>query len=97
MFFDNQEPNIIWKSQVVMNANLSGLKLLHVMDCHEEVGLIQIIESLPALESMIISAYSDILGVDFFREFIPTGAQGISRLNQSSVEGQVFVLCPELV
>ena len=60
--------------------------------------LIQILKSVPALETLVISGeYLHNPYVDFFRAFVPVRAQEASGLHQSSWEGQIpGVLCPKL-
>jgi hypothetical protein len=101
---DDDEPNKIWNMHVAVNANLSGLKLLHLhsgflyFKWPTRIDLIQILRSLPSLETFISDeTYIVIPHVDFFKAFIPTDAQGITRLNQSRGKGQIVgVLCPRL-
>ena len=97
----HKEPNSIWEQHIAVNANLSGLKLLHLF-CHNLMTLIldvvKILGSLNALETLVVHGiYLDHPYIDFFKAFIPMNAQGTSGLNQSSWEGQVSgVLCPRL-
>ena len=97
----DKEPNSIWAQHIAVNANLSGLKLLHLF-CDNDMGrifdVVEILGSLSALETLVIDkAYIDRPYVDFFEAFIPRNAQGTSGLHQSGWEGQVSgVLCPRL-
>lgn len=99
VILNHSEPSMVWQKHVVVNANLSGLKLLHIRDWVAEPHLdyfIQIFKSLPALETLIIR-YGTYLDVDFFKAFLQIDAQGTCGLNHLSVEGQrVALLCPKL-
>ena len=96
------ELDCIWGQHVAVNANLSGLKLLHLYTevelAYHTLDVVKILGSLPALETLVIDGiYLDDRYVDFFKAFVPMNAQGTSGLNQSSCEGQVSrVLCPRL-
>ena len=87
----------IWDKHIAVNANLSGLKLLHVLDLRgmPSVAFIEILGSLPALESLIIGTrYYRSSFVDCLEAFVPMDVPG---LHQSSWEGQISgVLCPRL-
>ena len=100
VLFDREEPNMIWEKRVAVNANLSGLRLLHVRvwRSHIEMDFIQILGFLPALETLVITWYLVTLpGVDFFRAFVPMRTQRTSGPNEESGEGQIpAVLCPKL-
>ena len=92
----------IWEKHIAVNANLSGLKLLHLRDCNSvwchNIAIIKILGSLPALETLITATVCLIAPyVDFFEAFVPMNVPGSSGLNQSSWKGQIFrVLCPRL-
>jgi len=90
----------VWKTQVAVNANLSGLKHLSIRhsDSLAEVHLIQIVKSLQGLETLVIGLqFGGTLSEDFFRSFVPVGAQEISGLDQASRKDQrSVVLCPRL-
>ena len=95
------ELDCIWEQHIAVNANLSGLKLLHLFvgeDMDYTLDVVKILGSLPALETLVIhGVYLHDPYVDFFEAFVPMNAQGTSGLNQSSSEGQVSgVLCPRL-
>jgi hypothetical protein len=102
--FDGDEPNIIWDEHVAVNTNLSGLRLLHLCCGFLDVkwptrtDLIQILTSLPALETLIIDeAYIVNQYVDFFKAFVPIGAQEATGPKQSSGGDHISgVLCPHL-
>ena len=97
-------PKIIWEQYIVVNSNMSGLKLLHVHQQHYKafppasLDLMKILRSLPALETLIIDGDCiDNPYVDFFTIFVPIGAQKTTGLNQSGKEGQISgLLCPKL-
>ena len=78
-----------------MNANLSGLELLHVYGWAQQADLIHVLRSLPVLESLIIGDGSD-LHADFFREFVPMHQNWLSMLVMSHSEGRISLLCPTL-
>ena len=90
----------IWENYIAVNANLSRLKLLHVLDCWTvpSITFIKILGLLPVLESLILGVGDDHSSfVDCLETFVPTNVQGRSGPNQSSWEGQISeVLCPRL-
>jgi hypothetical protein len=88
--FDHPESNLIWEEDIAVNANLSGLSLLHVHDWHDEVDLIQILASVPVLESLIVGNGAK-LNVHFFRALVPNRTSGPNGLTQIPT-----VLCPML-
>ena len=91
----------IWEKHIVVNANMSGLKLLHL---HSDdvtwpiIAVLKILGSLPALETLIIHTGCLIAPyVDFFEAFVPMNVPGPSGLNRSSWNGPISgVLCPRL-
>ena len=90
------EFNMIWREHIAVNANLSGLKLLHVYRWHQWADLVQALRCLPVLKSLILGNGSD-LDADFFEEFVPLDPNGPSVLKQSSDSGQISgILCPML-
>jgi len=94
---DHFELNMVWEKHVAVNSNLSGLKLLvvHSWRWEPEWDFIQILRSLPALETFAyLFAWGRSLNVAFFRAFAPIDAQGKFR---STGQGQTpGVLCPKL-
>ena len=106
VFIDCEEPNNIWEKHIAVNSNLSGLKLLYFNILFEgrmlptRPDLIQILRSLPALETLIIDGeYINTPYIDFFKAFVPTGAQETTGLSisQTRGEGQISgLLCPML-
>ena len=95
------EHDHIWEKHIAVNANLSGLKLLHLRYSYltwPTIAIIKILESLPALETLITSTYCLIAPyVDFFKAFVPINVPEPSGLNQSRLKGQISgVLCPRL-
>ena len=95
------EHDHIWEKHIVVNANLSGLKLLHLRYSRPTwptIVIIKILESLPALETLITGTDCLIAPyIDFFQAFVPMNVLGSSGLNQSSWKGQISgVLCPRL-
>ena len=94
--FDHPEFNVLWRMHVAVNVNLAGLQLLHVHGWHQQNDLIQVLECLPGLQSLILGNGSR-LDADFFGEFIPMAPNETSAVKQSSNEGQKSViLCPML-
>ena len=94
------EYDSIWKKHIAVNANLSGLKLLHLLHLRDlpSITVIKILGLLPALGTLIIGGYCQLPScVDLFEAFVPVNVPGPSRLDQSSLEGQISrVLCPRL-
>jgi len=94
-------PNAIkvWEKRIAVNSNLSGLKCFSIyLGLSSRVDLILILESLQALETLVIK-FEDLptLDADFFRSFVPMGAQEASGLDQASRKDQrSVVLCPRL-
>ena len=81
--FTVSECGMIWQTQILVNSNLSGLKLLHMRAGHIGRDLVQILQPLPLLETLIISSHVD---VDTFM-----------AMNQLSWEGQkLAIVCPLL-
>ena len=81
--FTVSECGMIWETQILVNSNLSGLKLLHMRAGHIGRDLVQILQPLPLLETLIISSHVD---VDTFM-----------AMNQLSWEGQkLAIVCPLL-
>jgi hypothetical protein len=95
---DEDEPNGTWEKHIMVNSNLSGLKFLHLYG-HDEVSakldLLQILRSLPALETLLIEKQHIVISlVDFLKAFIPMDAQAVCW---SGKEDQILeVLCPRL-
>ena len=92
---DDEEPNDVWEQHIAVNANLSGLKLLHLffrLDIGTIFHVVKILGFLPVLQTLVIDRrYLDGPYVDFFEAFIPMNAQETSAPNQVS-----GVLCPRL-
>jgi hypothetical protein len=94
--FAGPDCSTIWEKKIAVNANLSGLTLLHMKKWPADGDLIPILGLLPLLEALIISTW---LGVVSFRAFLPMGASATSGLKQTSGEGQALtlaLLCPRL-
>jgi hypothetical protein len=94
--FDHPEFNMIWEKHIAVNANLSGLELLHVYGWYQQADLIQALRCLPVLKSLILGNGSD-LDADFFGEFVPMHPNVTAVWMQSHDEGQMSaILCPML-
>ncbi len=93
---DFSDPNCsqIWEEHIAMNANLSGLILLHMRYWPSDGDLIPILRSLPLLESLIIHSPK---GVVSLRALLPKDEIWTSELTQTRVEGKILaLLCPRL-
>jgi len=87
------EFNMIWGKHIAVNADLSGLKLLHVYSWRQSADLIQALRCLPVLKILILGKGPG-LDENFFGEFVPNGTSGSK---QSSGSGQISeILCPML-
>jgi len=85
---------MIWEKRIAVNANLSGLTLLHMKEWSLDGDLTPILQSLPLLERLIIRSWR---GVVSSRAFLPMDAHGTSGLKQTSGDGQTLaLLCPRL-
>ena len=94
--FDHPEFDMIWEKHIAVNANLSGLELLHVYEWHQQADLIQALRYLPKLKSLILGNGSCLDG-DFFGEFVPMRPNETSAVEQSSDGSQnSVILCPVL-
>ena len=92
--FHRPEHNMIWEKYITVNANLSGLELLHADGWHQQADLIQALRCLPVLKCLVLSNGSD-LDAAFFAEFIPKHETAV--LMQSHDESQISpLLCPML-
>ncbi len=94
---DFSDPNCsaIWEKHIAVNANLSGLNLLHLKDWRYHGDLIPILKSAPLLETLIITT-CDNMGP--LMALLPMDANGTSRMKQTSGEGKTLaVLCPRLL
>jgi hypothetical protein len=99
---DCKNPNHIWERRIAVNANLSGLKVLHLWVDNRgrdlaTIDLIEALRSLPALETLVLDGrYLASPYVDFFEAFVPMDVQGIGLNQPSSVSQKSGVLCPRL-
>ena len=95
--FDHLYSNTIWARHIAVNANLLGLELLHVYGWYQQADLIQALQCLPVLKSLILAHGSD-LDVAFFGEFVPMYPNVAARLMRSHDEGRVssLIICPML-
>ena len=94
--FDHPYFNGIWARLIAVNAHLWGLELLHVYGWYQKVDLIQALQCLPVLKSLILSNGSD-LDVAFFGEFVRVYPNETAGQMQSHDEGRVSpILCPML-
>ena len=92
--FSDPDCNVIWEKHIAVNANLSGLNLLHLKNWLPKVDLTPILRSVPFLETLIIAGWH---GWDSLRVFLPIDAKGTSRLKRTRTKGKTFaVLCPRL-
>ena len=92
--FSYPDCNTIWEKHIAVNANLSGLCLLHMKKCPLDGDLIPILRTLPSLETLIISSR---LSVFSFRALLPMDTNGISGLKHASGEvHSLALLCPRL-
>ena len=96
------EPHDTWEKHIAVNANLSGLKLLHVSDdCVDgfpTIDIIGILRLVPALETLVIdrNCLADSY-VKFFETLAPSDALKTSGWNRTSGKGRISgVLCPRL-
>ena len=88
--------NIIWEKHIAVNANLSGLELLHVYGWNQQADLVQVLGCLPVLKSLIVGNGSD-LEADFFGEFVPVHLNETAILMQPHNEDHLSaILCPTL-
>jgi len=99
VWVDGEEPDNLWEKHVAVNARLSGLKLLSLLQNWSYDSFFddipKILGSLPALETLVLDwqCIRD-SPVTFFEAFIPMNAQSTSELIW---EGQTpEVLCPRL-
>ena len=93
--FSHPDCSTIWEGRIAVNANLSGLNLLHMKNWPVDRDLIPILRTLPSLETLIISSQQ---GVVSFRAFLPMDTNGTSGPKQTSNEGQTLaLLCPRLL
>jgi len=100
--FDFSDPDCstIWEKRIAVNANLSGLTLLHMMEWPFDGDLIPILRAVPSLETLIISSR---LGLVSLRAFLPmdANAQPLALLCPSlqslRIEGQDPSAEPELI
>ncbi len=89
--FSDLNCSIIWEKRIAVNANLSGLNLLHMKNWPRNGDLIPILRSAPLLETLIIATWAKVASL---RAFLPNGTSG---LKQTSGEGKTLaVLCPRL-
>jgi len=92
--FSDPDSSTIWEKHIAVNANLSGLTLLHMKKWSFDGDLIPILRSLPLLETLIISSR---LGVVSLRAFLPMDANATLVLKQAIGEGRpLALLCPSL-
>ena len=94
--FYHPEFEMIWEKHIAVNANLSGLELLHVYAWYHYAGLIQALQCLPVLKTLVLADGSD-LDVMFFGELVRWYPNETTRLMQSYDEGRILpILCPML-
>jgi len=92
--FSDRDCSTIWEKRIAVNANLSGLTLLHMKKWPSDGDLVPILRSLSLLETLIISSR---LGMVSLRAFLPMDANATLVLKQASGEGRpLALLCPSL-
>ena len=92
--FSDTGCSALWEKHIAVNANLSGLNLLHIKYWSNNGDLSTILRSLPLLETLIIARFTK---VDSFKTFLPMDENGTIGLKQASDEGKALsVLCPKL-
>ena len=92
--FSHSNFTTIWEKHIAVNANLSGLSLLHMKNWPHGGDLIPILRSLPLLEALIIGSWG---GVVSFKGFLPMDSNGTFGLNLTSRGGKTLeLLCPRL-
>jgi hypothetical protein len=102
LLIDRKEPDYLWERYITVNANLLGLKVLRlragIFDWSPFTGIVKILGSLPALETLVLPGTHELIPfVTFFESLMPMVAQWTSGLNQSSWEDEISeVLCPRL-
>jgi hypothetical protein len=102
VFIDHSKPSFIWEKHIAVNANLSGLKLLHLRSSDRLrwsiIDIVKILGSLPALETLVLNGrYLAAPYVNLFEAFVPSDVLRTSGPNQTSCKDQISgVLCPNL-
>ncbi len=92
--FSGPNCSVIWENHIAVNANLSGLNLLHLKNWPYDGDLTAILKSVPLLETLVISSLK---GVVSFRAFLPMDTNAASGLKRTSGEGRTLALfCPKL-
>ena len=92
--FSEQNCSVIWEKHIAVNANLSGLNLLHLKNWPSNGDLIPILSSVPSLETLIITTSGH---ANSLSALLPMDANGTSGRQQTSGEGKTLaVLCPRL-
>jgi hypothetical protein len=92
--FSHPDCSTIWEKHIAVNANTSGLALLHMKNWPVDGDLIPILRSLPLLKTLIICSQLDVVS---FRAFLPMDANGTSALKCTSDDRQILaLLCPGL-
>ena len=92
--FSEATRRVIWEKHIAVNANLSGLNLLHMKNWPDDGDLVPILRSVPLLETLIITSWR---GIASFAAFLPMGTNVASGRKQTSAEGRTLaVLCPRL-
>ena len=94
--FAHPEFNMIWEKCIAVNANLSGLELLHVYGWNQQADLVQALRYLPVLKTLILENGSH-LDANFFGVFLPMDSHGTSVSTQPGDEAPISaILCPML-
>ncbi len=91
--FSDRTCGVVWEKRLAVNANLSGLIVLHMKNWLDGGILTPILRSVPLLQTLIITSW----GVDSLSAFLPMDANGTPELKRTSCEGKALtLLCPRL-
>jgi hypothetical protein len=91
--FSDPESILKWEEDIAVNANLSGLRLLHVCELVFGINLIQILRSVPVLDTLIVENGAG-LDADFFKALVPHQTSGPRESHDATQIPPV--LCPML-
>ena len=92
--FDYTDRNTDWEQLFTVNDNLSRLNLLHMKDWSSYQDLIQVLRSLPSLETLIFCSHN---GAVALRALVQIDEIGTSDLKHTEWKGKTLaLLCPRL-